>query len=195
MLLEPIPNIPVAFCKYVHLNNKRFESDFPMHVQLTITWHNQTIKEGAAVWSENVTTFGFNTCVLVAGRHFLGIVPTPTVFWMAYQKGLIASSEGQLIGGSIDMPSWFSGSRCERLPVVYHLSVKLFCSVNRHKYLTCILQYKKFHSRKMTLFCSVNRHKYLTYTLQCKKKFHARQTTLKFLIKVFVYYVLMSDTC
>ena len=72
VLLKPIPNIAVAFCKYVHLNNKRFESDFPMHIQLTIAWRNQTFKEGAAVWSENVTTFGFNACVIVAGRHFLG---------------------------------------------------------------------------------------------------------------------------
>ena len=127
VFLEPIPNVPVAFCKYVHLNNKRFESDFPMHIQLTITWRNQNFKEGAAAWSENATTFGFNACVLVAGRHFLGIAPTPTVFWMAYQKGLMASSEGQLTGGSIDMPSWFSGSRCERLPGVYYSSVKLFC--------------------------------------------------------------------
>ena len=129
MLLESIPNVPVAFCKYVHLNNKRFESNSRMQIQLTITRRNQTVKEGAAVWSENVTTFGFNTCVLVAGRHFLGIVPAPTVFWIAYQNGLIASSEGQLIGGSIDIPSWFSGSRCHRLPGVYYSLVKLFCFV------------------------------------------------------------------
>ena len=127
--LEPIPNVPVAFCKYVYLNNKRFASGLPMHIQLTITWRNQTFKEGSAVWSENVTTSGFSTCVLVAGRHFFGGVPTPTVFWMAYQKGLMVSSEGKLTGGSISISSWSSGSKCQRLPGLYRSMVKLFCSV------------------------------------------------------------------
>ena len=143
VLLEPIPNIAVAFCKYVHLNNKRFESDFSMHIQLAITWRNQTFREGAAVWSENVTTFGFNACVIVAGRHFLGTAPTPTVFWFAYQEAVLVSSEGQFVGGSIDIPSWFSGSKCQRLPGVYYSSVKLFCFVNLHKSITCTLLYKK----------------------------------------------------
>ena len=133
VLLQPIPNVPVAFCKYVHLNSKRFESEFPMHVQLTITWENQTFREGAAAWSENVTTFGFNACVLVAGRHFFGGVPNPTVFWMAYQKGLIVSSEGQLMGGSIEIPTWSSGSKCQPLPGVYYSLVNSFCSMNHSK--------------------------------------------------------------
>ena len=127
MNLEAIPNVPVAFCKYVHLNSKRFEPDFPMHVQLTTTWKNQAIHEGSAVWSENVTTSGFSACVLVAGRHFFGGVPTPTVFWMAYQRGLIVSSNGQLVGGAIVMPTWSSGSRCQRLPGLYdYLVIKKF---------------------------------------------------------------------
>ena len=124
VLLEPIPNIPVAFCKHVHLNSKRFVPDFPMHIQLTVTWRNQTFKEGSAAWSENVTTYGFTACVLVAGRHFSGDVPTPTVFWMAYQRGLIIPSNGQLTGGSIVISAWYSGSRCLRLPSVHGSSVK-----------------------------------------------------------------------
>ena len=135
MHLEAIPNVPVAFCKYVYLNSKRFESDFPVHVQLTTTWKNQTFQEGSAVWSENVTTIGFSACVLVAGRHFFGGVPTPTVFWMAYQKGLMSSSNGQLIGGAIALPTWFSGSRCQRLPGVYDSLVKISCLVNHRKYI------------------------------------------------------------
>ena len=125
-MLQPIPNIPVAFCKYVHLNYKLFEPDFPIHVQLTVSWQrNQTFKEGSAAWSENVTTSGFTACVLVAGRHFFGGVPTPSVFWMAYQKGLMVSSKGQLMGGSIDIPSWYSGSRCQRLNGIYDFWVRM----------------------------------------------------------------------
>ena len=135
VLLQPIPNVPVAFCKYVHLNSKRFEPDFPMHIQLTITWKNQTFKEGAAAWSENVTTFGFYACVLVAGRHFFGGVPKPTVFWLAYQRGLIVSSEGQLMGGSIDIPTWSSGSKCQSLPGVYYSLVNLFSLVDHFQYI------------------------------------------------------------
>ena len=131
--LGPIPNVPVGFCKYVYLNNKRFASELPMHIQLTVTWRNQTFKEGSAVWSENVTTSGFSACVLAAGRHFFGGVPTPTLFWMAYQKGLMVSSEGKLTGGSISISSWSSGSKCQRLPDqrlprIYRSLVKLFCS-------------------------------------------------------------------
>ena len=105
MTLKAIPNVPVAFCKYVYLNSRRFESDFPMHLQLTISWNNQTFTEGSAVWGENVTTRGFSACILVAGRHFFGGVPTPIVFWMAYQRGLMTSSNGQLVGGAIAMPT------------------------------------------------------------------------------------------
>ena len=126
VMLQRVPNIPVAFCKYVHLNYKLFEPDFPIHVQLTVSWQrNQTFKEGSAAWSENVTTSGFTACVLVAGRHFFGGVPTPSVFWMAYQKGLMISSKGQLMGGSIDMPSWYSGSRCQRLYGIYDFWVSM----------------------------------------------------------------------
>ena len=132
--LGAIQNVLVAFCKYVHLNSKRFEPDIPMHVQLTTTWKNQTFQEGSAVWSENVTTSGFSACVLVAGRHFFGGVPTPTVFWMAYQRGLLTSSNGQLIGGAIVMPTWSSGSRCQRLPGVYDSLVKVSCLINHRKY-------------------------------------------------------------
>ena len=125
-MLQRIPNIPVAFCKYVHLNYKLFEPDFPIQVQLTVFWQrNQTFKEGSAAWSENVTASGFTACVLVAGRHFFGGVPTPSVFWMAYQKGLMVSSKGQLMGGSIDMPSWYSGSRCQRLYGIYDFWVSM----------------------------------------------------------------------
>lgn len=52
---------------------------------------------------------------------------------MAYQKGLLNSSEGQLIGGFIDIPSWFSGSTCQRLPGIYNSQVNLFCLVNPYK--------------------------------------------------------------
>ena len=135
MLLQPIPTIPVAFCKHVYLNRKRFVPDFPMHIQLTVTWSNQTFKEGSAAWSENVTTDGFIVCVLVAGRHFLGSVPTPTVFWMAYQRGLIIPSNGQLMGGSVVMNTWYSGSRCQLLPGVYGSSVKIFFSANHCIYI------------------------------------------------------------
>lgn len=124
MLLQPIPKIPVAFCKHVYLNSKRFAPDFPLHIQLTVTWRNQTFKEGSGAWSENVTIYGFTACVLVAGRHFSGGVPTPTVFWMAYQRGLIIPSNGKLMGGSIVMNPWYSGSRCLRLPGVNGSSVK-----------------------------------------------------------------------
>ena len=153
MLLGPIPSISVAFCKYVYLNSKRFESDLPMHIQLTITWRNQTFKEGAAVWGENVTTSGFNACVLVAGRKFLGGALAPTVFWMAYQKGLLNSSEGQLIGGFIDIPSWFSGSTCQRLPGIYNSQVNLFCLVNPYKYMACALLF-------ITRFLTEGKHLY-----------------------------------
>ena len=142
MLLDLIPSISVAFCKYVHLNGKRFESDLPMHIQLTITRRNQTFKEGAAVWSENVTTSGFNACVLVAGRKFLGGVVAPSVFWMAYQNALLNSSEGQLTGGSINMPSWFSGSTCQRLPGIYNSQVNFFFLVNRYKCMAYVLKLK-----------------------------------------------------
>ena len=101
-----------------------------MHLQLTISWNNQTFTEGSAVWGENVTISGFSACALVSGRHFFGGVPTPTVFWMAYQKGLMTSSNGQMMGGAIAMLTWSSGSRCQRLPSVYDTLVKLFCSVN-----------------------------------------------------------------
>ena len=105
-----------------------------MHLQLTISWNNQTFTEGSAVWGENVTTRGFSACILVAGRHFFGGVPTPIVFWMAYQRGLMTSSNGQLVGGAIAMPTWSSGSTCQRLPGVYDPLVKLFYSVNLHKW-------------------------------------------------------------
>ena len=131
--MEAIPNVPVAFCKYVHLNSKRFEPAFPMHVQLTVSWNNKDFKEGSAVWSENVTTSGFSACVLVAGRHFFGGVPTPTVFWMAYQRGLMTSSNERLVGGVIVMPTWSSGSRCQRLPGVYDFLVILLCLGNHHE--------------------------------------------------------------
>ena len=134
MNLEAIPNVPVAFCKYVHLNSKRFEPDFPMHVQLTVSWNNKDFKEGSAVWSENVTTSGFSACVLVAGRHFFGGVPTPTVFWMAYQRGLMTSSNERLVGGIIVMPTWSSGSRCQRLPGVYDFLVILLCLGNHQEH-------------------------------------------------------------
>ena len=134
MTLKAIPNVPVAFCKYVYLNSRRFESDFPMHLQLTISWNNQTFTEGSAVWGENVTTRGFSACILVTGRHFFGGVPTPIVFWMAYQRGLMTSSNGQLVGGAIAMPTWSSGSTCQRLPGVYDPLVKLLYSVNLHKW-------------------------------------------------------------
>ena len=78
--LETIPNVPVAFCKYIHLNSKRFEPDFPMHVQSTSMCKNQIFQEGSAVWGENVTTSGFLACVLVAGRQFFGGLPAATVF-------------------------------------------------------------------------------------------------------------------
>ena len=135
MLLEPIPTIPVAFCKDVYLNSKRFVPDIPMHIQLTVTWRNETFKEGSAAWSENVTTNGFRTCVLVAGRHFSGGVPIPTVFWMAYQRSLIIPSNGQLLGGSVVMNTWYSGSRCLRLPGVYGSTVKMIFSVNHCIYI------------------------------------------------------------
>ena len=126
MLLDPIPDVLQAFCKYVHLNNKRFESDFPIYIQLTITWRNQTLKKGAVVWSENVTTSGFTTCVLVGGWWFSKRMPTPTVFWIAYQKGLMDSSVGLLVGGSINIPSWSSGSKCQRLPGISSFLVNYF---------------------------------------------------------------------
>ena len=67
-------------------------------------------KKGAVVWSENVTTSGFTTCVLVGGHYFSERMPTSTVFWMAYQKDLMGSSAGLLVGGSITIPSWSSGN-------------------------------------------------------------------------------------
>ena len=121
-MLQRIPDIMVAFCKYVHLNYQLFKPDFPIQVQLTDFWQrNQSFKERSAAWNENVTRSGFTACVLVAGCHFFGGVPTLSVFWMAYQKGLMVSSKGQLMGGSIDMPSWYSGSRCQRLYGIYDL--------------------------------------------------------------------------
>ena len=87
MHLEPIPEVLLAFCNYVHLNNKRFESDISIHRQLTITWRNQTLKKGAAVWSENVTTSGFATCVLVGGHYFSERMPTLPCFGWLIKKG------------------------------------------------------------------------------------------------------------
>ena len=46
----------------------------------------------------------------------------------------MTSSNGQLMGGAITMPTWSSGSRCQRLPGVYDPWVKLFYSVNLHKW-------------------------------------------------------------
>lgn len=72
---------------------------------------------------------------------------------MAYQKGLLNSSEGQLIGGFIDIPSWFSGSTCQRLPGIYNSQVNLFCLVNPYKYMACALLF-------ITRFLTEGKHLY-----------------------------------
>ena len=48
---------------------------------------------------------------------------------MAYQKGLTGSSAWLLVGGSINIPSWSSGSKCQRLPGISSSLVKLLCSL------------------------------------------------------------------
>ena len=90
-----------------------------MHIQLTVTWkksnRNNKTHDATASWSEEVSINGFKACVMVAGRHFHGIVDKPGVHWIAYQVGL---TKHMLIeGGVVNLATWYTGSRCHYISV------------------------------------------------------------------------------
>merc|ERR1719318_1603330 len=116
--LEDVPGVPVAFCKQVSLNPSMFNSNEQMHVLLTVVWqrNNMDVHDATASWSEQVSVNGFKACVMVAGRHFTNdIGKRPNLYWVAYQVAVIKNAEPRLQGGVVDLPTWYTGSRCVSL--------------------------------------------------------------------------------
>jgi len=116
--LDKIAGVNVAFCKKIPLNELMFHANLPMHVQLTVNWNtmqkfkSNPVHEASASWTEDVTVKGFRACVMVAGRHFFEQYPEPSVNWVAYQTPYHANMGDQVLGGMVDMPTWYTGSRC-----------------------------------------------------------------------------------
>ena len=106
----------------------KFFSIFPMHIQLTVTWNQDSASnvthDASSSWSEDVTSSGFKACVLVAGRHFTyNFDKKPSVFWMAYQRGVTQLGYRAVEVGVVNMTVWYTGSRCQ---FIYPLRVSMY---------------------------------------------------------------------
>ena len=132
-----------------------FNSNEQMHVLLTVVWQrsDSNVHDATASWSEQVSVNGFKACVMVAGRHFTNdIGKRPNLYWVAYQVAVIKNAEPRLQGGVVDLPTWYTGSRCVSLSHHHNMnyqSINVSYDVGScyHKvnYLShCFIFYSKF---------------------------------------------------
>ena len=110
--------LPDVYCNYVEFPKHAYVPSKSIHVFLTMAWGkyhgNQTMNDAAASWSEDVTSSGFRACTVVAGRHSLSYNKNVSVYWVAVQK----DTPEQKVG-TIHFGTWYTGSRCEKLPEKY----------------------------------------------------------------------------
>ena len=129
--LEPVPELPGIFCKYVSLERENFAKTANatrINIFLTVSWDqrdqepftNETMaKDASASWSEDVTDKGFKACVLVAGRHLASDFPAPpAVHWVAVQEEFFreGAKTKTIKVGSVVMDTWYTGTQCKRIP-------------------------------------------------------------------------------
>ena len=128
--LTKLPGTLSTFCKYISFHIGQFHTALNVSLQLTVAWtkigpHLQNVTHDvSAAWSENVTSEGFRACVLVAGRHFFTngwTNKTPSIQWIAYQTAFVNESEGALESGTVDLQTWYTGSRCAVIDL--HVSI------------------------------------------------------------------------
>ena len=121
--LDNLPGISAVFCKHISLNAQLYDPSSPISILLTVTWDNYTNAhphDAVAPWSEDVSARGFKACVMIAGRHFNQKLDSPFVYWVSTQNSVMFGSKNSE-DGTIHMKTWYTGSRCQSIPIkVYY---------------------------------------------------------------------------
>eukprot|EP00111_Clytia_hemisphaerica_P009522 TCONS_00027918-protein len=124
--------LPDVYCNYIEFPKHAFVPSKSIHVFLTMAWGkyhgNQSMNDAAASWSEDVTSSGFQACAVVAGRHSLSYNKNLSVYWVAVQK----DTPEQKVG-AVNFGTWYTGSRCEKLPESYVPGTYIWSSVEHTK--------------------------------------------------------------
>ena len=108
--LESVSGVQAAYCKYILLTPGMFYKDMKIQVHLSVQWNTM---HPIAVWSYNVSSYGFKACVFSTGRYFPENINGPMISWMAFS----ARNSTRFMSGMVAMKTWYSGVMCEDIRV------------------------------------------------------------------------------